>query len=405
MPKYGNEYWNGRHKELLAYVKQNPESSRNEISRIYGWALQRFNYNIREVRKDAGLSEEQIRKAMLIDLQGLADSIAEGVHKLFSGRRYDYCGMGEFITPELDDLKQGGAVGSIAGLENFDPDIGVKLGSYARQRIRKAIDETNENGLIVHIPQKLLSRVTRLEKSCKYLFHKLEHDPNIEEITETIEIKGTGGKLIRSARKKVEKIFEIINLIKIESLDSEPVNIFELEGEIKDPGETKPYCLIPKMSREGYEGFLNGGEHSIELSPEEVGDLFGTDAHETGFSVKDQESYEPILVKNGIKASLMEEPKDPEELYISKESKKMVLEALSTLTDEREKGAIELYHFHDYVLEKIGKIMELSRQRANQIRHSALEKLEEHYKRQEFPEKEPSALKPQNMPGEGNVDL
>lgn len=83
----------------------------------------------------------------------------------------------------FEDLVQEGTTGLLRALELYDPDRGVKFGTYASWWIRQAIQRAvSQKSRVVRLPVYLRDRTLKLKRARSELSHALGRDPSEEEL-------------------------------------------------------------------------------------------------------------------------------------------------------------------------------------------------------------------------------
>ena len=84
----------------------------------------------------------------------------------------------------LEELASEGNIGLIKSVEKFDETKGFKFISYAVWWIRQSIMQSiYENGNTVRLPVNKINDIGKISKASEQLFHILDRDPTIEELS------------------------------------------------------------------------------------------------------------------------------------------------------------------------------------------------------------------------------
>ena len=87
----------------------------------------------------------------------------------------------------LEDRIQEGVTGLIRAAERFEPEKGVRFGTYAAWWIRQAISRAIANqSREIRIPVQLHVRLRRLEKESEHLGRKLGRRPTLDEMSKEV---------------------------------------------------------------------------------------------------------------------------------------------------------------------------------------------------------------------------
>lgn len=102
--------------------------------------------------------------------------------------RYVVGRMGLTLPPTLDfeDIVSFGIIGLIDAIERFEPERGLRFGTYAIQRIRGAI--LDELRTLDWAPRTVRARMRQLDKASSILSGRLHRDPTLGELAEELDI-------------------------------------------------------------------------------------------------------------------------------------------------------------------------------------------------------------------------
>ena len=89
---------------------------------------------------------------------------------------------------EYDDLFQAGCIGLIKATDAFDSERGVQFSTYAVPVILGEIKRLFRDGGSVKVSRSLKELSMRVTRQREYLEKKLNRDPTIEELSESLEI-------------------------------------------------------------------------------------------------------------------------------------------------------------------------------------------------------------------------
>lgn len=129
----------------------------------------------------------------------------------------------------LEDRIQEGVTGLIRAAERFEPEKGVRFGTYAAWWIRQAISRAIANqSREIRIPVQLHVRLRRLEKESEHLGRKLGRRPTLDEMSKEVGLP----------RKKLSAYTRIAKT---------PISIAHL------PGDTESGLKTPGHEYDGYE--------------------------------------------------------------------------------------------------------------------------------------------------------
>ncbi len=229
----------------------------------------------------------------------------------------------------LSELIAAGNLGLVEAAKRFDPDKGVKFISYAVWWIRQSIMQVlSQQSSAVKIPLKLSSTISKISRVYNKIFKESEVEPTPYEIAKEISKE--------DLRKKLQR-----------RLKREPTEE-ELEEALKKEGFT--------------------------ISPEEVENfvIWAKPYLSTETPIKEGE-------ETSIGQLLLRDTQEDVEGRVMRESLEREIEELLKHLDEKERKIIELrFGFggeEPKTLKEVGKILNISRERARQLETKALRKL------------------------------
>lgn len=152
--------------------------------------------------------------------------------------RYVVGRMGLTLPPTLDfeDIVSFGIIGLIDAIERFEPERGLRFGTYAIQRIRGAI--LDELRTLDWAPRTVRARMRQLDKASSILSGRLHRDPTLEELAAELDISvGDVDRIIHDAVSTVTTSLDVPAY----SDDARPTSVGEY---VPDLGE------LPDMSLE-----------------------------------------------------------------------------------------------------------------------------------------------------------
>lgn len=89
----------------------------------------------------------------------------------------------------FDDLVQEGTIGLLRAIESYDPNKGVKLGTYASWWIRQAMQRAvSQKSRTVRLPVYLRDVAFKAKRASEELSHILGREPSTEEIAELLDL-------------------------------------------------------------------------------------------------------------------------------------------------------------------------------------------------------------------------
>jgi RNA polymerase sigma factor for flagellar operon FliA len=114
------------------------------------------------------------REQLILDHLPQVRLIARRIHERLPG------------SVSLDDLVSTGIVGLIAAIDHFDPNMNVKLKTYAEYKIRGAILDSLRG--MDWAPRQQRKRVKEIEKTISILEQRLKRAPSEEEIAAELNL-------------------------------------------------------------------------------------------------------------------------------------------------------------------------------------------------------------------------
>ncbi|MCH8069208.1 MAG: sigma-70 family RNA polymerase sigma factor [Candidatus Marinimicrobia bacterium] len=204
---------------------QQPTSKRLEVipHGSKGERNQTVPINIVGYRKSTYAREDnEERKHLIFQHLGLVSLLA----KRFKGRGIAY-----------EDLVQVGIVGLIKAIENFNPNNGTKLATFATHYIVGEIKHNfRDNGWYLKVPRKMKDSRNQVLNEVEFLTNSLQRSPTISEIAKHI---------VRSE----EEVIEIIEL-------NEAYAPSSLDGPISREKNDGSFSVMDVLAGENFEDAL-----------------------------------------------------------------------------------------------------------------------------------------------------
>ncbi len=100
----------------------------------------------------------------------------------------------------LLDLIEEGNLGLLKAVERFDPERGVKFGTYGTWWIKQAIQRAlMDTAPVVRIPTYMVEMIHKWKATSLKLTQKLGRKPDPAEIAKALKLKGPAGEAVRQA--------------------------------------------------------------------------------------------------------------------------------------------------------------------------------------------------------------
>jgi RNA polymerase primary sigma factor len=132
----------------------------------------------------------------------------------------------------LQDLIEEGNLGLLKAVENFDPEYGARFSTYGTWWIKQAIKRALINAVQpIHIPAYMVELIARWKKTHRELEETLGRHPNIQELSEAMELPPRKVRIIKKAVRAFQRPAQTGG----NGGDGEPPTLSEMLADDKTP--------------------------------------------------------------------------------------------------------------------------------------------------------------------------
>lgn len=170
---------------------------------------------------------------------------------------YRYCGTLD------DDMLQEGNIGLLLAFDKFDPDLGFKFDTYAKQWVFSYIQQCNWKKHVVRMGKRL--RLKRLKDGGETTLPIVSLDFHTEEGNPHIEIEDSGVPVDELIQKEHDIYFvqKFVSQIKSDRSRQMVIDYYGLDGD--EPKNTGVLSKLHNVSRQRIQQIISGEVKNLAM--------------------------------------------------------------------------------------------------------------------------------------------